>query len=154
MAANIHFFFVFNCFKTKILLFKFFSISISPNLCSKLKTWMIVNTQGSYFKLCRKPWIILIGNREIKRPRICHDFKTANFNSREFKWGYSIWLYNDLLTMISRLSLQPVSLRSTFPQWLIHSKMPSSVCLSLHVMRPFPTPAWKPSDLSGIVRNM
>ena len=34
--------------------------------------------------------IILIGNRKIKRPRICHDFKTANFNSREFKWGYSI----------------------------------------------------------------
>ena len=35
--------------------------------------------------------IILIGNREIKRPRICHDFKTANFNSRKFKWGYSNW---------------------------------------------------------------
>ena len=34
--------------------------------------------------------IILIGNREIKRPRICHDFKNANFNSRKFKWGYSI----------------------------------------------------------------
>ena len=33
--------------------------------------------------------IILIGNRKIKRPRICHDFKTANFNSRKFKWGYS-----------------------------------------------------------------
>ena len=31
--------------------------------------------------------IILIGNREIKQPRICHDFKTANFNSREFKMG-------------------------------------------------------------------
>ena len=33
--------------------------------------------------------IILIGNREIKRQRICHDVKTANFNDREFKWGYS-----------------------------------------------------------------
>ena len=31
----------------------------------------------------------MIGNREIKRQRICHDFKTANFDSREFKWGYS-----------------------------------------------------------------
>ena len=31
----------------------------------------------------------MIGNREIKLPRICHDIKTANFNSREFKWGYS-----------------------------------------------------------------
>ena len=32
--------------------------------------------------------IILIGNHEIKRQRICHDVKTANFNSCEFKWGY------------------------------------------------------------------
>ena len=39
--------------------------------------------------------IILIGNREIKRPRICHVFKTANFNSREFKWGYSILYLED-----------------------------------------------------------
>ena len=39
----------------------------------------------------------MIGNREIKRPRICHDFKTANFNSRKFKWGYSMYKY---LTMV------------------------------------------------------
>ena len=32
--------------------------------------------------------IILIGNREIKWQRICHDVKTANFNSHKFKWGY------------------------------------------------------------------
>ena len=35
--------------------------------------------------------IILIGNREIKRQRICHDVKTANFNGRDFKWGYSMF---------------------------------------------------------------
>ena len=29
--------------------------------------------------------IILIGNLEIK----CHDVNTANFNGRQFKWGYS-----------------------------------------------------------------
>ena len=34
--------------------------------------------------------IILIGNRKIKQQRICHDVKTANFNGRKFKWGYSI----------------------------------------------------------------
>ena len=33
--------------------------------------------------------IILIGNHKIKRQRICHDVKTANFNSRKFTWGYS-----------------------------------------------------------------
>ena len=33
--------------------------------------------------------IILIGNREIKPPRICH-VKTANLNGRKFKWGYSM----------------------------------------------------------------
>ena len=34
--------------------------------------------------------IILIGNRKIKRQRICQDVKAANFKDREFKWGYSI----------------------------------------------------------------
>ena len=33
--------------------------------------------------------IILIGNCEIKRQRLCHDVQTANFDGREFKWGYS-----------------------------------------------------------------
>ena len=63
--------------------------TLSPNLCSNLKT--------SYFTLCRKTHlclgnhkIILIGNREIKRLRICHYVKTVNFNGCEFKWGYSI----------------------------------------------------------------
>ena len=32
----------------------------------------------------------MIGNHKIKQPQICHDFKTANLNSRKFKWGYSI----------------------------------------------------------------
>ena len=40
-----------------------------------------------------------MGNREIKRPRICHDFKTANFNSRKFKWGYS--MVNQLVHVIT-----------------------------------------------------
>ena len=42
--------------------------------------------------------IILIGNRKIKRQRICHDIKTTNFNSREFKWGYSNSLHSTYLT--------------------------------------------------------
>ena len=37
--------------------------------------------------------IILIGNRKIKWPRICCDFKTANFNSRKFKWGYTVRVF-------------------------------------------------------------
>ena len=41
----------------------------------------------------------MIGNREIKRPRICPDFKTANFNSRKFKWGYSIEVHNVLFVL-------------------------------------------------------
>ena len=53
----------------------------------------LLNTQGSYFKICVEKHnicvgnseIILIGNSEIKRPRIC---QTANFNGREFKCGY------------------------------------------------------------------
>ena len=58
---------------------------------------MIFSTQGSYLICVGKHnicvgnrEIILIGKRKIKRPRICHDFKTANFNSRKFKWGYDI----------------------------------------------------------------
>ena len=57
---------------------------------------MIFNTQGSYLicvgkhNICEgNHEIILIGNRKIKWPRICNDFKTVNFNSCEFKWGYS-----------------------------------------------------------------
>ena len=75
-------------------MFRFFSISISPNLCSNLKTGLSLTHRVPTLICVRKHnicignrEIIMIGNREIKRPRICHDFKTANFNSRKFKWG-------------------------------------------------------------------
>ena len=47
----------------------------------------------------RKPWnyFILTGNREIKLQQISHDVKTANFNSRKFKWGYSKVKQNNTL---------------------------------------------------------
>ena len=112
MAANILFFckkktlnfylFFGNFCRQKYIFLCFFSISISPNLCSNLKTWWSLTYRvptlicvGKHNICVGNCEIILIGNREIKRPRICHDFKTANFNSREFKWGYSIvcwWL--------------------------------------------------------------
>ena len=77
-----------------------FSISISTNTYSNLKTWWSLTHRvptlicvGKHNICVGNCEIILIGNREIKRPRICHNFKTANFNSREFKWGYSMWFY-------------------------------------------------------------
>ena len=85
--------------------------SLTPSLCcvhdsgvlksehahSNLKTWLSLTHRvptlicvGKHDICVGNREIILIGNREIKRPRICHNFKTANFNSRKFKWGYSI----------------------------------------------------------------
>ena len=89
MAATIYLKFYFLnqiFFSIFYFFFRFFSISISPNLCSKLKTWWSLT-----HNICvGNREIILIGNHEIKWPRICHDFKTANLNSHEFKWGYSM----------------------------------------------------------------
>ena len=41
--------------------------------------------------------IILIGNRKVKRPRVCHYVKAVNFNGREFKWGYPLNLFKLLI---------------------------------------------------------
>ena len=81
-----------------ISFYVFFSISISPNLyIITLNNYDDhINIQGVLTLICVGKHnicvgnceIILIGNREIKRPRICHDFKTRrSFNSREFNRG-------------------------------------------------------------------
>ena len=64
-------------YPTKIFLFRFFSISISPNLCSNLKTsWSLTHRVptlicvGKHNICVGNRELILIGSREIKRPRI------------------------------------------------------------------------------------
>ena len=59
--------------------------------------------------------IIMIGNHKIKRPRICHDFKTTNFNSREFKWGYSMYYLH--LTKTKFILFTYISVVHTFTNW-------------------------------------
>ena len=60
--------------------------------------------------------IILIGNREIKWPRICHDFKTANFDGREFKWGYSIAISICRYVIIYDVDFQEISTKKFHDQ--------------------------------------